>query len=302
MKMRHVEAFHAVMLTGSVSAAARLMNVTQPAVTRTLQHAELQLGFPLFDRSKSRLVPTREAVLLYVEVDKLFKQLGAVQKLAANLRTGTAAQIKVLMVPTLGQAVLPRALALFRDANPDIPVAVRMLNSSEIVTALSLREADIGFAFGRAQHPALSEEILSDAEAYCVAPKGTFADAGEISLLDLIEKPVVMHDLGDHLGAVLHEVRREAGVEHPAGITVQTYHAALALAQHGIGSALVDAYTAASADINRVDVLKISPPLAMPIRVLRVEGAEMSVQLRRFVECFRTAASEVASNTMKLLR
>lgn len=302
MKMRHVEAFNAVMLTGSVSGAARLINVTQPAVTRTLQHAELQLGFPLFNRSKSRLIPTKEAVLLYVEIDKLFKQLGAVQRLAANLRTGTVAQIRVMMVPALGQAVLPRALALFRANNPETPVTVRMLNSSEIVTALSLREADVGFTFGRAQHPALSDEVLSDAEAYCVAPKGTFPDSSEISLSNLLEKPVVMHDLGDHLGAVLQEARREAGVDEPATITVQTYHAALALAQNRIGSALIDAYTASSADTDLVDVLRISPPLEMPIRVLRVEGAEMSVQLRRFVECFKTAANEVASNTVGLVR
>lgn len=49
------------MLTGSVSAAARLINVTQPAVSRILAHAELQLGFPLFHRIKGKLVPTTEA-------------------------------------------------------------------------------------------------------------------------------------------------------------------------------------------------------------------------------------------------
>jgi len=55
MRLRHIEVFNAVMLTGSVSAAARLINVTQPAVSRILAHAELQLGFPLFHRLKGRL-------------------------------------------------------------------------------------------------------------------------------------------------------------------------------------------------------------------------------------------------------
>ena len=44
MRLKHIEVFNAVMLTGSVSGAARLLHVTQPAVTQTLQHAELQLG------------------------------------------------------------------------------------------------------------------------------------------------------------------------------------------------------------------------------------------------------------------
>ena len=58
MRLKHIEVFHAVMQTGSVSAAARLLHVTQPAVSRTLQHAELQLGFPLFERVRGRLTPT----------------------------------------------------------------------------------------------------------------------------------------------------------------------------------------------------------------------------------------------------
>ena len=49
MRLRHIEAFNAVMLTGTVRDAAKLINVTQSAVSRVLQHAELQLGFPLED-------------------------------------------------------------------------------------------------------------------------------------------------------------------------------------------------------------------------------------------------------------
>ena len=58
MKLKHIEVFNAVMLTGSVSAAARLLHVTQPAITQTLQHAELQLGYALFTRQRNRLVAT----------------------------------------------------------------------------------------------------------------------------------------------------------------------------------------------------------------------------------------------------
>ena len=70
MRLRHIEVFNAIMLTGSVSAAARLINITQPAVSRTLQHAELQLGFPLFQRAKGRLTPTTEALTLYPHIER----------------------------------------------------------------------------------------------------------------------------------------------------------------------------------------------------------------------------------------
>src|SRR5256885_14278482 len=91
MRLRHIEVFNAVMQTGSVSAAARLINITQPAVSRTLQHAELQLGFALFQRARGRLTPTNEALALFPHIEKLFEQLDEVQRLADNLRHGQAA-------------------------------------------------------------------------------------------------------------------------------------------------------------------------------------------------------------------
>lgn len=50
MRLRHIEVFNAVMVTGSVSGAARLINITQPNASRTPKHAEWQLGFPLLER------------------------------------------------------------------------------------------------------------------------------------------------------------------------------------------------------------------------------------------------------------
>ncbi len=84
MRLRHIEVFNAIMLTGSVSAAARLINITQPAVSRTLQHAEIQLGFPLFQRAKGRLTPTTEALTLYPHIERLFAQLDEVQRPAST--------------------------------------------------------------------------------------------------------------------------------------------------------------------------------------------------------------------------
>jgi DNA-binding transcriptional LysR family regulator len=68
MNLRHIEVFHAVYTNGSVSAAARALNVSQPSVTKVLQHAELLLGFALLERTRGRLVPTEEAHALFDDV------------------------------------------------------------------------------------------------------------------------------------------------------------------------------------------------------------------------------------------
>jgi DNA-binding transcriptional LysR family regulator len=58
VRLRHIEVFSAIMLTGSTNGAAKILNISQPAVSKILQHAEQSVGFPLFLRSKGKLVPT----------------------------------------------------------------------------------------------------------------------------------------------------------------------------------------------------------------------------------------------------
>jgi DNA-binding transcriptional LysR family regulator len=85
MRLRHIEIFQAIRQTGSVSAAAQLLHVSQPAVSKVLQHAEMQrLGFPLFLRVRGKLQPTPEALLLEREVDKVTESVQGVQRLAAK--------------------------------------------------------------------------------------------------------------------------------------------------------------------------------------------------------------------------
>ncbi|UUZ51586.1 LysR family transcriptional regulator [Massilia sp. B-10] len=50
MRLRHIEVFHAIMQVGTISGAAQVLHISQLTVTKVLQHAELQLGMPLFER------------------------------------------------------------------------------------------------------------------------------------------------------------------------------------------------------------------------------------------------------------
>ena len=109
MRLKQIEAFHAVMLTGSVSGAARLLHVTQPAITQTLQHAELQLGYALFTREGRRLTPTHEARQLFPEVQALMLLI-RVQGLALQRFLLQLLQMQELMQaqPQMQQQKLPQ--------------------------------------------------------------------------------------------------------------------------------------------------------------------------------------------------
>ena len=284
------------MLTGSVSGAARLINVTQPAVSRILQHAELQLGFALFQRNKGRLTATSEALTLYPHIERLFGMLDEVQRLAVNLRTGESAkELRLLTVLALSYEILPHAIKLFRVKHPEVTITVKALHSPQIVSTLALQEADVGFLLSPVTHPALSQQHLADGRVVCIAPKGMLParllKRGSVTLADLGQVPVIGLDVLDPVGRSLSNACREAGVGLDIAITVQTYHSALALAHHGLGVALVDSCTAASVDLKRVDVLALEPLIAVPIKALLPAAKPASVAVKSFVHCFQQALS-----------
>lgn len=297
MRLRHIEVFNAVMLTGSVSAAARLINVTQPAVSRILAHAELQLGFALFTRIKGRLTPTSEAQTLYPHIERLFTQLDEVQRLANNLKAGHSdGELHVLSVLALSHDILPRALKIFRAKHPHVTLKIDSLHSQQIVSALVLQEADVGFVFSAIAHPSLEQQHLADGRMVCVAPKGLLSakqvKSGSLTLADLVGLQTISLDVRDPVGTCLSQACREADVRLQSVITVQTNHAALALAHHGQGVALVDACTAISADLKRVDVLALAPQIGVPIKALRPINRPSSLLASAITQCVQQVVAQ----------
>ncbi len=300
MRLRHIEVFNAVMLTGSVSAAARLINVTQPAVSRILAHAELQLGFALFQRTKGRLVPTSEAQTLYPHIERLFHQLDEVQRLAASLKSGQRDDaLHMLTVLALSYEIIPRALKAFRAKHPEVRVTVEALHSPQIISALVLQEADVGFVFSAVAHPALEQQALAQGRMMCIAPKGMLssglAKKGSVSLQEIAEQPIISLDVRDPVGTHLNHACREAGVGLQSVVTVQTYHAALALAHHGVGIALVDSCTAVSADRSKVLVLPLEPQLIVPIHALRPANRPSSLLALAMTRCMQQALTQAGA-------
>lgn len=299
MRLRHIEVFNAVMLTGSVSAAARLINVTQPAVSRTLQHAEIQLGFALFQRVRGRLAPTAEAQTLYPHIERLFAQLDEVQRLAHSLQSGRGSQdeLRVLTVLALSYEVFPRAIGLFREKYPDVAVVHQALHSPQIVSSLVLQEADVGYVFSAISHPALSHEQIGERRVMCVVPKGLLSarqlKAGTLTFPQLADLPIIALDNRDPLGVTLGHVLRESSAGIKPVMTVQTYHVALALAHHGVGVALVEGCTAASADTSKVDVLALEPAIPVTVKALRPTARPNSLVSRAFTRCMVQALQQI---------
>jgi DNA-binding transcriptional LysR family regulator len=292
MRLRHIEVFNAIMIAGTVSGAAKLINISQPAVSRLLQHAEIQLGFALFQRSKGRLIPTSEALALRPRIEHLFSNLTDVQRLASSLKAGkTETTLTVLSILALSHEVLPRAVKLFQTKHPKINIRFKAMHSPEILGALALQEADVGFLVSpnsTQRHPALMHEEVAHASLVCVVPKGLLRARqlkdGYIELKDLKTLTMIGLDSEGPLGMAIHQACEQNKISLDTSLTVQTYHAALALAEHGLGAAIVDSFTALSANRSKVDVVAISPRINISLSALRPATKSNSVIVRAFIK------------------
>jgi DNA-binding transcriptional LysR family regulator len=169
-----------------------------------------------------------------------------------------------------------------------VGVVIKTFHSPEMLSALLLHEADVGFLYGPTSHPALLLEEVGQAHIVCVAPKGLLparvVKKGTISLQELAGTRVIGVESTQTLGATISQACREAGIAFSTPFTVQTYHAALALVRHGLGAALVDSCTALSADLADVEVLALEPAVPVAILAARPAAAATSASARRFTK------------------
>lgn len=294
MRLRHIEVFHAVMQAGTVSGAAQVLHISQPAVTKLLQHAEAQLGVSLFDRGRGKFVPTPEAERLFVEVDRLHGDLLAVRRLAASLKGGEAQSVRLAATPALGQTVVPAAMARWQLAQRGQPInrcALATQHTRELVGALLLGEADMALALNDPRHPGIRAEELASAPLAVLVPVRSAAarQAGPLHVEDLPSELIGL-DVGDPLGQRVLVECEKLGRQPQMRITVQTYALARALAEAGLGATVVDPFTAASADVSRVRVRRLEPALPVQLFLLSAHKAPLSQAARRLVKHLRDAA------------
>lgn len=248
MNLKQLETFYAIMQAGSVTAAARNLNVTQPAVSNVLKHAEQQLGFRLFERIGGRLYPTAEATDLLPDVNEIFGRVGTLNRVIHEMRDGKTGRLVIATSPTLVHAFLPRAIAQFRQHSPAVHVVIQSLPTSLAVERVARREVDMGIVYAPVADPAADAEDLVVTEIACVVLKEhPLARKRRISAKDLGGESVISLGATTRLGMLIEEACRKARVPAPEiAIEASSSLAACLLVSEGAGVALVDRATSLS--------------------------------------------------------
>lgn len=245
LNLRQIEAFRAVMLTGSVVGAARLMSVTQPGVSRTIGLMELRIGYSLFERRGRRLVPTPEAEALYREIEHLYGSIERISQVAQDIRFQRAGALRVATLPALAQWLVPRAIARFLSSRPNVTVFVQSLPSRQIAELVSTRQFDVGIVELPLSRPAIEIEPLEPVPSMAVMPAGhRLASRRQISLKDLDGERMVMLSQHSFVRYQMDEAFSTLGVAPNVVLETPSSSIACALVAAGAGITLVSKWTA----------------------------------------------------------
>jgi DNA-binding transcriptional LysR family regulator len=292
MRLRHIEVFHAIMQVGSISGAAQVLHISQPAVTKVLQHCEMQLGLKLFERVKGKLYPTPEAQKLFAEVDRVNRDLQSVRRLASSLRDGTTETVKLVATPTVAITLVPGAMTAWRKKYPNTRCQLATQHTREIVSALLVGEADFALSLQDPRHPGIRSESVAQGPMTAIAPVGTWPAALADTPLPIAELPTRLIALpeDDPLGSRVLDACALLGHDVDAHTVVQTYHLARSLVECGAGVAVIDPFSAGMVDVGRAMRRPVTPEIQVDLFLLTANAAPLSLAARSLVDCLKFAA------------
>ncbi|KAF1049823.1 LysR substrate-binding domain-containing protein [Xylophilus sp.] len=144
MEMRDISVFRAVMQAGTTSKAAALLGVSQPAVSQSVRKLEIDSELRLFDRVRGRLVPTREALALMVEVDRYFMGFEMIEHRVRSLKSFGLGRLAVAALPALGSGFMPRAIGAFGLGSRCIQMSFQIMSSQQVYQQVSSGQLDFG--------------------------------------------------------------------------------------------------------------------------------------------------------------
>jgi DNA-binding transcriptional LysR family regulator len=245
LNLRQIETFRAVMISGSIIGAAKLMNVTQPGVSRTIGMLEGRLGYALFLRRGRRIVPTPEAEALYREVEKSYRSIETIAQVALDIGVQRAGALRVATLPALSQWLVPRAISRFLSTRPNVTIFVQSLPSVQIAELVSTRQFDVGIVEMPISRPAIDIEELGASTAVVVLPAThLLARLDRISIRDLAGERMVLLSQHSFVRYKIDDAFSAAGVAPFVAMETPSSSIACALVAAGAGITIASQATA----------------------------------------------------------
>ncbi len=194
LNLKQLSAFREVMLTGTVSEAARNLYRTQPAISSLIAGLENDIGFKLFVRRGGRLHPVPEAHFLFEEASEIIGRLDATERTIKSVRDLDRGTFRIVSMAGPSVYMLPDLIGRFVEGREQVRVSLITRSSIQVQQLVSAQQYDIGLAdlgfVGAARSPLVNHEVMNF-ECLCAMPLGDpLVDKDCVTAADLDGKPM----------------------------------------------------------------------------------------------------------------
>lgn len=294
MFVRQLEAFRATMLAGTVSGAAVLLGVSQPAVSRLIGRLEKELNLTLFDRSSGRLAPTAEAQILYDQVERTFVSVDKIREVAAAIGTAQAGHLHVAAMPAVGLGFLPAVIEEFHRAHPEVTVTTEINISVRVEESVAAQHVDLGIGAYPFRRTGLETELFCNAPQYLAVPAGhDLAARSQAKPADLEGVPFISLTRDQIDRHNLDRVFERSGVKRRIIAETQVNAVVCDLVARGMGVGLVDPFTAVDFAGRGIVAVPFRPRVDFRAGILYPTHRPLSRVARAFLAILRKRRNEL---------
>ncbi|MYN11803.1 LysR family transcriptional regulator [Pusillimonas sp. TS35] len=301
MEIRQLEAFVAVMTIGSITGAARMLNRSQPAISRQIQELEAGLGGVLLQRNGPRVSPTPLGFTLYEEAERI---LGSVRRIEHQARSAPCTETQPLLIAAtqaLSLGVVATALANCASALSTCKIELLSMRPEKVVHDVLHGLAHVGVCSLPLDHQALQLHWVAQAPCLAVLPADhRLAAAPRIRLRDLAgERLIGMHNPMRLKQLVDAAWQQSLAGNTPIGVETNSSMNAQALVRAGLGVAILDPVTLRGAPLEGLVYRPLDVEIPFHFGAFTAQGKTISPQTQGLLDALRTSAAGV--NGCKIL-
>lgn len=274
MNVSQLRTFVAVVDKGSFSAAAKHLNISQPAVTMQVQALETDVGATLLDRRYRRIDLTEAGRALLPHARKVLDQLGQAKDEIAALSGLVTGRLTIAASTTPGVYLVPRLLGSFLAHYPEVGVTIVVHDTAEVVEAVESGAAQIGVTGAIVKGARVTyEELGSDELIVICPPDHPLASRQRVTMAHLTEETWIFREAGSGTRQVAERVLANHGLETQElqiAVELGTGEAIVSAVEGGLGIAILSRHVAEKAlqagTVAQVDVVGL--PVSRPFYIV----------------------------------
>lgn len=289
LNVRYLHVFQAVVKMGSISAAARSLHVSQPAVTKTIRQLEEHLDLELFLRVGGRLTLTPEAEQLVPKIERLFGTLSSIETFAQEIRGGFSGTITIAAVTTLSSSIVTKTIEAFQQDYPKVRFDIKALSTRHAVQYVATNHVDLGVLDAPPNVSDLDTIPLCRSNVSCIMHAShPLAQRQVITPRDLISEKLISFGNDTLTGLRLREAFHDQNIPFNQDLTVNNTITAYALVRGRCGVAIVDAFPALSGIYPDLVIRRFRPKIQTRPSIVYSKTKPIPIVARKFADELRT--------------